>query len=45
MKDTNTITASFKNGLKFEISKERAKKVLELQKWIKGQKETTKNRL
>jgi hypothetical protein len=30
-----TVTASFKNGLKFEISKEHAKKVIELQKWIK----------
>lgn len=36
------VTASFKNGLKFEISKERAKKVLELQKWIKSKNKQKK---
>jgi hypothetical protein len=39
MMKKKTVTASFKNGLKFEISKERAKKVLELQNWIKQKKQ------
>ena len=31
-----TVTASFPNGIKVEISKEKAKKILVLQKWIKS---------
>ena len=30
------VIASFPNGLKFEIPKDRAKKIIELQRWIKS---------